>query len=65
MAGLGVGWLPAGLIQRELKNGSLVMLEHGLKSIDVELGLYHHAEPAPPEAIRHIWNLLRSYRGID
>lgn len=63
MAGLGVGWLPAALVQRELKNGSLVVVDHGLKSIDVELGLYHHAEPAPPEAIRHIWEVLRNYRG--
>ena len=62
MAGLGVGWLPAALLQRELKAGSLVVLQHGLKSIEVELGLYHHAEPVPPEAVKHIWEVLRSYR---
>lgn len=63
MAGLGVGWLPAALIQRELKSGGLVVLEHGLKSIEVELGLYHHAEPSPPEVVKHIWDVLRNFRG--
>lgn len=58
LAGLGVGWLPARLAQREIANGSLTVLGRGLKSIKVELGLYHHAEPAQPQAIKHLWNLL-------
>lgn len=58
MAGLGMAWLPESLIKRELHAGSLVVLNHGLNKVRLELGLYRSARSPYPDAIARIWNLL-------
>src|SRR3546814_3769714 len=44
MAGLGMAWLPIGLVQRELESGSLIVVDDGLKTVTLDLGLYRSAQ---------------------
>ncbi|MCC2595963.1 LysR family transcriptional regulator [Pusillimonas sp. MFBS29] len=64
MAGLGMAWLPEGLVQRELDSGSLMVVEDdGLKSVTLELGLYRSACPTHPQTVDRLWHLLQRNKG--
>ncbi len=55
--GLGIAWLPQGLIERELRAGTLISLEDQLVSAQLTLVLQRlHHNPAP--AVDDIWRLL-------
>ena len=58
LAGLGMAWLPESLIQRELQAGSLVVVQDGLESVTLELGLYRNPRATHPAALDRIWALL-------
>ncbi|TKR55007.1 LysR family transcriptional regulator [Allopusillimonas ginsengisoli] len=58
LAGLGMAWLPASLVQRELKGGTLKALGGGLKSVKLELGLYRGMHPSDPKAMDRMWRLF-------
>lgn len=58
MAGLGMAWLPEGLVQRELESGSLIVVHDGLKTVTLDLGLYRSAHATYPAAIDRLWSLL-------
>ncbi|WP_353152684.1 LysR family transcriptional regulator [Pollutimonas bauzanensis] len=60
MAGLGMAWLPESLIKRELESGTLAVLNKGLKSVSLELGLYRSAQSHCPDAIDRLWALLQA-----
>jgi len=58
LAGLGMAWLPESLVQRELKSGALVALEHTLESVSLPVGLYRNTHCDYPEALDRIWTTL-------
>ena len=58
MAGLGMAWLPEGLVHRELESGKLIVVDHGLNQVTLSLGLYRSAHATHPAAIDRLWNLL-------
>lgn len=61
IAGLGMAWLPKGLVQRELESGSLIVIEDdGLKTVALDLGLYRSAYATHPAAIDRLWRLLKA-----
>ncbi|NYT84720.1 LysR substrate-binding domain-containing protein [Pollutimonas harenae] len=60
MAGLGMAWLPEGLVQRELESGSLIVVRNGLKHVKLDLGLYRGAHATYPAAIDRLWSLLHT-----
>ncbi|NYT77594.1 LysR family transcriptional regulator [Alcaligenaceae bacterium] len=60
LAGLGMAWLPASLVQRELKAGTLATLGGGLKSVRLELGLYRGMQPSDPRAMERVWRLFNN-----
>ncbi|AEC21324.1 LysR family regulatory protein [Pusillimonas sp. T7-7] len=63
MAGLGMAWLPIGLVQRELESGSLIVVDDGLKTVTLDLGLYRSAHATYPEAIDRLWRMLSTRPG--
>lgn len=58
LAGLGMAWLPASLVRRELDTGTLLKLEGGLKGVTLELGLYRSMRPSDPMAMDRVWRLF-------
>lgn len=58
LAGLGMAWLPRGLVERELASGNLVMLDESLPRVTLRLGLYRSDHCAYPDSLAHAWALL-------
>src|SRR5690606_855963 len=63
VAGLGMAWLPEGLVHRELESGKLIVVNDGLKQVTLDLGLYRSPHATHPAAIERLWNLLDTRTG--
>ncbi|TVU70094.1 LysR substrate-binding domain-containing protein [Cobetia crustatorum] len=57
MGGLGIGWLPHGLIEGDLESGKLVSLLDELESPTLEVACYRHCDKGTKSA-ELLWDLL-------
>lgn len=63
LAGLGVAWLPASLVMREVNMGKLAVIDCERRPLTLELALYHHPGQTNSEAIKLVWSSLVQING--
>lgn len=56
--GMGIAWLPQGLIKRELNAGSLVSLEPEFASVELQVSLYYLRRNTSP-VVEEVWQSLK------
>lgn len=60
LTGMGIAWLPQGLVQKELDNGMMIILDDALPSTKLAITAYRERSNTAA-TLDDIWSILKSY----